>query len=91
MCCSDCLSNECSRVCRLPPSRGSPHGLCCFYVMEPEQMLVAHMQVQFIKALTNVYVRFNRTRLKGRRGEADCRMALACLFDVLLTVCKACI
>jgi len=46
-------------------------------------------QVQFIEALTNVYVRFNRTRLKGRRGEADCRMALACLFDVLLTVCKA--
>ncbi|KAK9826356.1 hypothetical protein WJX81_001579 [Elliptochloris bilobata] len=45
--------------------------------------------VQFIEALTNVYVRFNRTRLKGRRGEADCRMALACLFDVLLTVCKA--
>lgn len=52
-------------------------------------MLVVHMQVQFIEALTNVYVRFNRTRLKGRRGEADCRMALACLFDVLLTVCKA--
>ena len=47
------------------------------------------MQVQFIEALTNVYVRFNRTRLKGRRGEADCRMALACLFDVLLTVCNA--
>lgn len=46
------------------------------------------LQVQFIEALTNVYVRFNRTRLKGRRGEADCRMALACLFDVLLTVCK---
>ena len=48
-----------------------------------------HVQVQFIEALTNVYVRFNRTRLKGRRGEADCRMALACLYDVLLTVCKA--
>ena len=46
------------------------------------------LQVQFIEALTNVYVRFNRTRLKGRRGEADCCMALACLFDVLLTVCK---
>lgn len=45
-------------------------------------------QVQFIESLTNVYVRFNRTRLKGRRGAADCRMALACLFDVLLTVCK---
>jgi hypothetical protein len=44
--------------------------------------------VRFIESLTNVYVRYNRTRLKGRSGEEDCRYALASLFDVLLTVCK---
>lgn len=44
--------------------------------------------VRFIESLTNVYVRYNRTRLKGRLGEADCKLALASLFGVLLTVCK---
>jgi len=45
--------------------------------------------VQFIEQLTNIYVRYNRARLKGRGGDRDCRFALASLFDVLLTVCKA--
>ena len=44
--------------------------------------------VKFIDNLTNIYVRFNRKRLKGRNGREDSLMALATLFDVLLTVCK---
>lgn len=44
--------------------------------------------VSFIESLTNVYVRYNRTRLKGRLGPDDCKFALASLYDVLLTVCK---
>ena len=44
--------------------------------------------VAFIESLTNIYVRYNRTRLKGRLGAEDCKLALASLFDVLLTVCK---
>ncbi|GAB4817754.1 hypothetical protein N2152v2_004800 [Parachlorella kessleri] len=44
--------------------------------------------VKFIDSLTNIYVRFNRKRLKGRNGREDSLMALATLFDVLLTVCK---
>ncbi|MCO5588900.1 hypothetical protein L7F22_042861 [Adiantum nelumboides] len=43
----------------------------------------------FIDNLTNVYVRFNRKRLKGRTGDRDCRIALSTLFYVLLTTCKA--
>ena len=44
--------------------------------------------VRFIESLTNIYVRYNRARLKGRLGAADCGFALASLFDVLLTVSK---
>jgi isoleucyl-tRNA synthetase len=44
--------------------------------------------VRFIDSLTNVYVRYNRKRLKGGKGQADTAVALAALFDVLLTVCK---
>ena len=44
--------------------------------------------VRFIESLTNIYVRYNRARLKGRLGAADCSFALASLFDVLLTVSK---
>ncbi|KAI3497709.1 hypothetical protein L1887_33203 [Cichorium endivia] len=45
--------------------------------------------LKFIDNLTNIYVRFNRKRLKGRTGENDCRIALSTLYHVLLTVCKA--
>ncbi|CAI7906837.1 unnamed protein product, partial [Closterium sp. NIES-53] len=45
--------------------------------------------VRFIDSLTNVYVRFNRKRLKGRTDDEDCRFALSSLFHVLLRVCKA--
>lgn len=45
--------------------------------------------VKFIDNLTNVYVRFNRRRLKGRNGPEDTATALATLHHVLLTVCKA--
>ena len=42
--------------------------------------------VSFIEQLTNIYVRYNRKRLKGGRGEEDGEMALATLFDTLLKV-----
>ena len=51
---------------------------------------VVPVLVSFIENLTNIYVRYNRGRLKGRGGRADCTLALASLFDVLLTVCKVC-
>ncbi|CAI0420219.1 unnamed protein product [Linum tenue] len=44
--------------------------------------------LKFLDDLTNVYVRFNRKRLKGRTGEDDCRIALSTLYNVLLTACK---
>lgn len=45
--------------------------------------------LKFIDNLTNIYVRFNRKRLKGRTEEEDCRTALSTLHHVLLTSCKA--
>ncbi|KAH8973280.1 hypothetical protein BDL97_01G037500 [Sphagnum fallax] len=45
--------------------------------------------LKFVGNLTNVYVRFNRKRLKGRTGEDDSRIALSTLYYVLLTICKA--
>ncbi|CAL1399838.1 unnamed protein product [Linum trigynum] len=44
--------------------------------------------LKFLDDLTNVYVRFNRKRLKGRTGEEGCRIALSTLYNVLLTACK---
>ncbi|KAG6551039.1 hypothetical protein Mapa_007272 [Marchantia paleacea] len=45
--------------------------------------------LKFIDNLTNIYVRFNRKRLKGRTGEEDSRVALSTLYNVvLLTTCK---
>ena len=44
--------------------------------------------VNFIGQLTNVYVRYNRSRLKGKLGDDDTRRALAALYDVLLVLCK---
>ncbi|KAL3653307.1 hypothetical protein CASFOL_002988 [Castilleja foliolosa] len=45
--------------------------------------------LKFLDNLTNIYVRFNRKRLKGRTGEEDCRTALSTLYYVLLTSCKS--
>ncbi|KAL8145892.1 hypothetical protein AgCh_003869 [Apium graveolens] len=47
--------------------------------------------LKYLDNLTNIYVRFNRKRLKGQRGttEEDCRTALSTLYYVLLTSCKA--
>ncbi|XP_024517008.1 isoleucine--tRNA ligase, cytoplasmic isoform X2 [Selaginella moellendorffii] len=45
--------------------------------------------LKFIDNLTNIYVRFNRKRLKGRTGDHDCRVALSTLYSVLLTTCRA--
>ena len=44
--------------------------------------------VKFIDDLTNVYVRYNRKRLKGGKSRKDCLFALASLYNVLLTLCK---
>ncbi|KAL5168854.1 Isoleucine--tRNA ligase, cytoplasmic [Glycine soja] len=44
--------------------------------------------LKFLDNLTNIYVRFNRKRLKGRSGEEDCRIALSTLYHVLLLSCK---
>ncbi|RZB73843.1 isoleucine--tRNA ligase, cytoplasmic-like [Glycine soja] len=44
--------------------------------------------LKFLDNLTNIYVRFNRKRLKGRSGEEDCRIALSTLYNVLLLSCK---
>ena len=45
--------------------------------------------LQFVEGLTNIYVRYNRDRLKGRDGLPDCLAALHALFGVLLTTCQA--
>ena len=45
--------------------------------------------LDFIRDLTNWYVRLNRKRLKGDAdagGEAEARVALSCLYEVLLTM-----
>ncbi len=50
--------------------------------------LLSAPQVKFIDSLTNVYVRYNRRRLKGAKGPEDTATCLSCLFNVLLDVCK---
>ena len=42
----------------------------------------------FIEQLTNIYVRFNRKRLKGAKGPEDTARALGTLYSVLMTLCK---
>jgi len=42
----------------------------------------------FIEQLTNIYVRFNRKRLKGGNGPTDTIHALGTLYHVLVTLCK---
>ncbi len=46
--------------------------------------------VHFIEHLTNIYVRYNRKRLKGSAGQAegDCENALATLYHTLVVLCK---
>lgn len=44
--------------------------------------------IKFLDSLTNVYVRYNRKRMKGSGGKEDSLMALASLYNVLLEVCK---
>lgn len=38
--------------------------------------------VKYIDNLTNIYVRFNRKRLKGCTGEEDCKISLSTLYHV---------
>lgn len=45
--------------------------------------------VKFLDNLTNIYVRFNRKRMKGGAGRKDdALMALSSLYSVLVDVCK---
>ena len=43
--------------------------------------------LDLISDLTNWYIRFNRTRLKGSGGVEDTRAALNSLYETLLTLC----
>lgn len=43
---------------------------------------VVPVLLKFIDNLTNIYVRFNRKRLKGRTGDDDSRVALSTLYFV---------
>ena len=63
------------------PQRRTEMSAYRLYTVVPEL-------VTFIDNLTNIYVRYNRRRLKGRNGREDTCMALAILFDTLLVVCK---
>lgn len=44
--------------------------------------------VKFVDNLTNWYVRMNRQRLKGQDGEADSRIALSTLYQVLMRMIR---
>ncbi|CAN7013934.1 unnamed protein product [Brassica rapa subsp. trilocularis] len=66
-------------------------SLVCFVRQEMDAYrlyTVVPYLLKFLDNLTNIYVRFNRKRLKGRTGEDDCHIALSTLYNVLLTSCK---
>lgn len=44
--------------------------------------------VAFVEKLTNIYVRYNRKRLKGAAGEDDSLAALSTLYATMMTLCK---
>merc|ERR1719376_1270452 len=44
--------------------------------------------VKFVDNLTNWYVKFNRSRLRGELGVEECEQALATLYEVLLTMVR---
>jgi len=44
--------------------------------------------LSFISQLTNIYVRYNRSRIKGKFGDDESRTSLNVLFNVLLTLGK---
>uniref|UniRef100_A0A7S1CCN3 isoleucine--tRNA ligase n=1 Tax=Bicosoecida sp. CB-2014 TaxID=1486930 RepID=A0A7S1CCN3_9STRA len=69
----------------------SVHGLIKFVremMGEYKLYAVAPALVDFIGQLTNWYVRLNRKRLKGADGAAACGVALASLYDVLMTLSR---
>lgn len=43
--------------------------------------------LDLIADLTNWYIRFNRSRLKGANGPEDTRAALNTLYETLMTLC----
>ncbi|PQM40320.1 isoleucine--tRNA ligase cytoplasmic [Prunus yedoensis var. nudiflora] len=76
----------------LPWYNAYSHTESCIFCPAGDEWLSTYTVVpyllKFLDNLTNIYVRFNRKRLKGRTGEEDCRMALSTLFNVLLVSCK---
>jgi isoleucyl-tRNA synthetase len=44
--------------------------------------------LDLIDELTNWYIRFNRSRLKGQDGSDDTKQALNTLFEALFTLCR---
>jgi isoleucyl-tRNA synthetase len=44
--------------------------------------------LQLVDELTNWYIRFNRSRLKGLHGLDETRQSLNTLFETLLTLCR---
>jgi isoleucyl-tRNA synthetase len=67
------------------------NGLVAFVQSEMEAYrlyTVVPRLIHYINQLTNVYVRLNRDRLKGKLGFEESVVSLTTLFDVLLTLCK---
>lgn len=63
------------------------HGLIQFVKQEMEAYrlyTVVGRLVTFLEDLTNWYVRLNRDRMRGNSGPEEARIALCCLYDVLL-------
>uniref|UniRef100_A0A0D9VD18 Isoleucyl-tRNA synthetase n=1 Tax=Leersia perrieri TaxID=77586 RepID=A0A0D9VD18_9ORYZ len=57
------------------------------WIQSATESLVVPYLVKYIGNLTNIYVRLNRKRLKGRTGEDDCRVSLSTLYHALVTTC----
>jgi len=67
----------------------SLQGLVKFFHEEMEAYrlyTVVPKLVNFIRDLTNWYVRLNRLRLKGSDGHEEARVGLTCLYEVLLVM-----
>uniref|UniRef100_A0A0D9YND0 Isoleucine--tRNA ligase n=1 Tax=Oryza glumipatula TaxID=40148 RepID=A0A0D9YND0_9ORYZ len=70
--------------------QSATESLVCFVRQEMDAYrlyTVVPYLVKYIDNLTNIYVRFNRKRLKGRTGEDDCRISLSTLYHALVTTC----
>jgi isoleucyl-tRNA synthetase len=63
------------------------HNLIKFFLQEMANYrlyTVVPKLVEFLELLTNWYVRLNRPRLRGERGDAEAEMSLSVLLNVML-------